>query len=326
MKKALIIILILALAGILLVGCNDKEAEFDTINIIMPDGAPALSAAKLLSEQPNFDGHKVSYKIVAGAEGIKASVLSGQADIAILPTNLAAAFYNKGIDIKILSSNIFGLLYLLGKEDITSVSDLKGKVVYNIAQGSSPDFVFQTVLDQNNVKYSFTDEPDTDEVGLVFVADATALIAQMAANTVDYAILGEPQATQAVNKTKDNAHAFKIILDLQQEWQNGYPQVSTVAKASLIAKYPEFIDAFLDKMQENVAWVTENAEKVQLALTNYDSKVTFFNADSIARCNIRFEKAEAIKERIEEYLELMYNFDKSFVGGKLPDEGLYYIA
>ncbi len=325
MKRIMIIVLVLALASFLLIGCNSTD-NFDTINVVMPDGAPALTVAKLLHENPSFEGHQVKYEIVNGADGIKASVTKGEADIAILPTNLAATFYNMGKDIKILSSNVFGLLYLLGKDEIADISDLKGKVVYNIAQGGSPDFVFQTVLDQNDIDYVIgEDTPKSNEVGIKFAANAPELITRMVANEVDYALLGEPQATQAVNKTKDSENPFKIILDLQEEWQNGYPQVSTVAKATLIEEHPEFIAAFLEKMEENVAWVTENEEEVQSALKKYDSNVSFFTSESIARCNIRFEKAKDIKESIDNYLELMYNFDKKFVGGQMPDEGLYYI-
>lgn len=325
MKKIFVLILILALISVVFIGCTNKEDDFSTINVMMPDGAPALVIAKLLHDNPKFEGYKVNYEIVSGAEGIKAKMLSGEADIAILPTNMAAALYNVGKDIKIVASNAFGLLYMLGKEDINSLEDLKGKVVYNIGQGQTPDFVFKTVLDQNEIKYDETDSPKADEVGLRYAANPQNLISLMLADKVEYAILGEPQVSQAVNSTGSSPNSFKIIVDLQEEWVNGYPQVSTVAKGDLIKDHAEFLDAFLAKLEENIAWITENPELVKTALQNNGSNLNFIDVNSIARCNIRFEPAAEIKESIDNYLQLMYNFDKGFVGGKLPDEGLYYI-
>lgn len=330
MKKVIILVLVLALMSVVFMGCtpnadNNGEKTDININVIMPDGAPALAMAKLFNDKPAFEGYKINYEIVLGAQGISAKMTSDEADIAVLPTNMAANLYNKGKDIKIVASNVFGLLYMVGKAPLQSLEQLKGKVVYNLGQGNTPDFVFQTILEQNNIPYSQTDNPTSQEVGLRYDTEAQQLIARMAANQIDYAILGEPQVSQAVNATKDSDNPFSIILNLQQAWEDGYPQVSTVVKASILNEHEEFINAFLTKMQENVEWITENPDLVKTALTANGSKVNFFDADSIARCNIRLERTSEIKETIENYLQLMYNFNASFVGNKMPEQGLYYV-
>ena len=322
--KIVIVAIILSLIICCFVGCNGKNENVDTdaitINVVMPDGAPTLAMAKLLYEKPSFDGFNVNYEIVSGSTAISAKAMDmDNTDIAILPTNMAAIMYNKGFDRKIVCSNVFGLLYMVGKTDITSIDQLKGKVVYNIGQGGTPDFVFKNILKENNIEYLESDTQVEGKVAIKFEASPQTVIQEIAANQVDYAILGEPQVSQAL-KLNENFH---IVLDLQDEWRNGYPQVSTVIKSSIINEYPEFVDAFLAKIEENTTWVNENSDLAAQALSDNGSNVTGFTEEVIQRCNIRYIPISYGKYQVIDYLESIYQFNPLLVGGKMPEEALY---
>lgn len=64
----------------------------------------------------------------------------GDADIAALPTNLAATLYQRSEGgVKLLALNTLGVLYVLEKGDsIQSVADLAGRTVYATAQPRCP--------------------------------------------------------------------------------------------------------------------------------------------------------------------------------------------
>ena len=85
MKKFLTVLfcLVLICATVFaFVGCK-KGVE--SIVIAVPDGGPALGMSYLMKEFPEeIDGVKVTYKIVDGANGIKAAVSSGEADVALI--------------------------------------------------------------------------------------------------------------------------------------------------------------------------------------------------------------------------------------------------
>lgn len=331
MKKFLTILLVLALATSLFIGCTPKDKDGDdgltTINVVVPDGAPALAIAKLLKDKPTFDGYKINYEIVDGVNNLKAKVTTGGADIAVLPTNLAAVFYNKELPknepMKLVASNIFGLFYMLGKAELTSIDDLKGKVVYLTAQGGTPDLVFQQILTNNNIEYKVQDTEEAGLVSIKYAANSQSLITLMLVNKVEYAVFGEPQLTQAINETAATENKFVEVLNFQEEWQNGYAQVSTVAKTSIINDHSEFLSAFLLKVKENVDWIIENPNEAVKALTDNGSAVSGYTKETIERCNIRFEYSKDIKEDIENYLQVMYNFDATSVGGKMPSEEFY---
>ena len=99
-KKILSIIVVLLIGSLALftvVGCNDTNTEGEpiTINVCVPDGSPAIAIAKLVKDNPTFDGYKINYEVVTGSEGIGARLASGEATIAIAPTNAGATQYTK---------------------------------------------------------------------------------------------------------------------------------------------------------------------------------------------------------------------------------------
>lgn len=86
-----------------------------TANVYAPDGAPAIAFAKMIHD--TFAG--ATFHIVQPSD-IGPSVMTGSADIAIMPSNAAATVYGKkkgsGGEPLCLGVTSFGNLYLIGKE------------------------------------------------------------------------------------------------------------------------------------------------------------------------------------------------------------------
>jgi NitT/TauT family transport system substrate-binding protein len=321
MKKVFIFLLLIVLSAVIFVSCNQDQGV--TINVVMPDGAPALVMAKAIYDKFSYEGYDINFEIVAGAPNIQAAMFSGDADIAVLPSNMAANLYNGGIDIKLLSTNVFGLLYLVSNQPFEDINSLKGKVVYNLGQGNTPDFVFKYVLELNDIEYVEQDTPVQGKVALRYAANAQNLISIMVAGQADYAVLGEPQVSQALAVTQDSDNPFEIVLNLQEEWTDGYPQVATVAKNSVIQNHADMLDALLEVVKDNVEWVVKNADKAVAALQEHGSNISGFSSQTIIRCNIGFVPSQEAKEGIEEYFEVMHEFNPNFIGKKMPDNGFY---
>ncbi|NCA67985.1 MAG: hypothetical protein EOM87_07980, partial [Clostridia bacterium] len=126
---AALAVLTLCVGSAIFVACDNKN-EDKKILVAMPDGAPALALAQLMGEVSNLSNYDITYAIKDGTS-IRSVVMSGEADIALLPMNIAAALYNGGIDIRLVSANIYGLLYLVGSEALDNgLQSLIGKVVY----------------------------------------------------------------------------------------------------------------------------------------------------------------------------------------------------
>lgn len=313
-KTAIVVVLLLTAAVCLgLFACGEKT-EKTTINIAVPDGAPALAIAKLLSHS-DFDGYDVKYEIVAGATEIAAKMTTGSADIAIMPTNLAAKLYTNGTEIKLVAGNTFGQLYVVGTEEIISASALRGKKILCIGQGQVPDFMLSYVLSQ----YGIT----SGDVTIKYIAEGSDAVAELKQGTAQFALLAEPAASMAIAKAEAS-----VLIDIQEEWKiftgnDGYPQASTIVRNTVFSEHSAFLKAFLTELKNNVSWITENVAAVNSTLKAYNSKMNFATAEIIRNCNVRYVGALEAKASIESYLEVMRGFNAQFVGAELPDAGFY---
>ena len=291
------------------------------IDFYVPDGAPALTIAGLVSAE--FENYNINFHVVAGDQ-IAGKVANGEADVVIMPTNAGANLFNKGKDIQLVSANVHGLLYLVGKENLTSLDELKGKVVYNIGQGQTPDATFRYILQQNGIECVISDVPVDGKVALQFVSEGSALVALLKTNAASYGILGEPVATQAVS-----AAGVSVLFDIQEEWRNvtglgNFPQASLFMKSEL-ANDTAFVDELLAKLNQNDDWIVQNPAEAKAAIQSVGSNLAVnLSSAIIQRCNINTVSATDAKSEILAYLNVLYQFNPDFVGGAVPGDDFFY--
>lgn len=337
MKKVFSICLVglIIITSIFMVSCTPYN-EGDNINldiyVAVPDGAPALAIAKMMRDNSQFEGYNIHYNIITGgATEITAAVNSGQANILIAPTNLGSILYNKlkgSKDIKLIGNQFNSLLYLAGKDqNVTDLQQLKGKVVYVIGQGATPDLTFQYILNQSNIDFELTDEPAATVVGLQYVADASVLLPQLKQGLVQFAILGEPAVTKAI----DQMGCYELF-SLNELWNTvtqttqGFPQASFFAIGDVLSsEHKALLDWFISKAIENVTWVEENPVLAQetLVASGWVTPIDL-NFDLIQRCNMEFIPAQEAKPAINNYLNVLFSMNPVTVGGSIPLDDFYY--
>ncbi|MBT9172706.1 MAG: hypothetical protein DDT21_01092 [Syntrophomonadaceae bacterium] len=292
-----------------------------TVRVAIPDGVTALSMVRLLRERPPMGRNvTVSYEIVRSPELLAAKVVSGEADIAIVPTNEAAIFYNRNIPYRLAAVNIWGTLYLISSENISNWQDLRGKELYTFGRGRTPDIVLRYLLAQNGLN------PDRD-VTLRYLGSVTELAQAVLAGRVKTAVLAEPAVTQVLTRRQD----FSVVLDFQQEWARAtglgvsYPQASLLISNAVINGYPEFVDRFLHEVAQSAVWVNNNPQTAGVwaegLLTGMTAGVV---EKAVPRSNIRFVGAKEARGAIEAFLTVLRDFSPEAIGGRLPGEAFYF--
>ena len=295
MKKllavALIIILLVSLFSF--TGCNDTTA----VTIYVPDGAPALSVASLMNLDTTIDGRPISVHIEANGAGVVGALTGGQADIAILPISKCVSLYNQGLDIRLLSVQTWGNLYLVGQNHV-DIQELKGKIVCCIGQNDVPGIMFRNILSYNAIEYVENSEtPTEDKVTINYYSDASHFIPLLKQKKVEFGVLGEPAASKVIGAP------CVQVLDFQSEWQKisgltnkGFPQAGMVIKGEL-AKDEAFVNALLTALKQNDTYITTNPEDATTLLKNNGSTVagsTNFTAEIISRCGINSRQAKTV--------------------------------
>ena len=149
----LAVIMVFALAAC---GQKDDTAAVDkdlTVNVVALNGTTGFGMAKLMSDsKAGTTALSYNFTVETDPSNATAALVNGTADIAALPTNAAAALYNKTDGaVQVLALNTRGVLYVVtdGTESITSFADLRRKNVCVPVQ--NPTFIFQYLCEKNGL-------------------------------------------------------------------------------------------------------------------------------------------------------------------------------
>ena len=321
MKKIFVLLLSLM---IFTAGCNnttvDQPVEPQTIKLCFPGGAPALSVAKLAVEKPVIDENiNIEYEFLSTPDLLASKILKEEADIAIVPSNLAAQAYNKGIPYNLVGTSVWGTLHLISTEDLDSFDDLKGKEIYSFGKDLTPDLVSKYVLSQNGINLD-------EDVSIVYLSAGSEVGPAFLGGKTNLAVFSEPVSTNVLMKNPD----ARIVFDFNEEWsnitgaENGYPQASLIIKSDLIENNREFVDKFINAYVESQEWSKSNPEK----LGEYAEEMEIgikkeMVVNGIARMNIGPLNIQNGKEAYETYYNMLLENAPQVIGGKIPDEGFY---
>lgn len=312
------------------VGGSDSVAKTEkTLNMGVVNGAPALAVANIAEGFDYSDDKnevKTSVNVEKDAPSVIAGLTNGLYDMAILPLNVAAKLYNAGkLGVKLVSVNIFSVLYVVTTGEYNDLNDLKGKTVYSVGLGGTPDVAFKSILEANGISYVNSDdaadgEKDSETVYFNGVSQAAQVIAALKNGEAHFAILGEPVVTQAMANT-----GAKIAFSIESEWKKvhpnvGFVQAGLIVKSAVLDDFGGYTDALIEKMKENAAYLNANAAKAHDELAAIGAALPALNEATLSRCLIGADKATERKADIEAFLSVLKPEE---YGGKLPADDFY---
>ncbi len=300
---------------------DSASVEYMGINIASMKGPTTMGMVKLMDDSENgvCEG-SYTVTVYGTADEIVPLVVSGEADIANVPCNLASVLYNKTEGkISVIDVNTLGVLYVIETgEEINSVEDLKGKTIYSTGKGTTPEYVLNRILTQNGI------DPEKD-VTVEFKSEATEVTAMLETAENAIAVLPQPYVTVAMTKNDK----IRIALDLTEEWEKteGTPLVTgvTVVQNEFLEAHPETVDKFLEEYAASVEYVNTDNDGAAALVGKYDIVVESVAKKALPYCNIVSLTGEDMKASVEKYLSVLFDSDPTSVGGQLPDDAFYYI-
>ena len=197
---------------------EETDTESEAMNVAMLKGPTAIGAVMLMKAQDEGTAEgNYNFTIDTAPDSVVSKVISGEVDVAAVPSNSAAAIYNKTEGgVVVAAVNTLGTLYLIENGDtINSVSDLAGKTINSSGQGAVPEYVLNYILAQSG----------TENVTVNFMQAHDELAAAVASGEVDNALLPEPYVEVALAKNPD----LRVALDIAQ----CYDEYSGVEKGEM---------------------------------------------------------------------------------------------
>ena len=237
--KTTVLALLLVCCMTLLCGVSAFAEAPDTelpVRVVTLNGTTGFGMAGLIAaHEAGETALNYSFTVDTDASNVTAALVSGDCDIAALPTNAASALYNKtGGKVQVLALNTRGVLYLVtdGSVEVSSIADLDGQTVYAPAQ--NPSFIFAALCSKNGIELNI----DTS------YAQPAELNTAVAAGEVSLAVLPEPMVTVARSQNKD----LQVALDLTAEWDKVFEpgslvQGCVVVRTDFAAEHPAEVAA-----------------------------------------------------------------------------------
>ena len=319
MKKYLATILALMMSAFVLAGCG-SETVSETVNVAVLNGPTGMGAVQLMDMTDKYN-----METYEAPTDIAPKLISGEVDVAALPSNMAAVLFNKTEgNVVAVSPVALGVLYILGNDvsgEISDVADLSGKTIVASGQGGTPEYALQKILENAGLKLG-------EDVNVEWLASHADVNQTMLSQPGTIAMVPEPfvSAAQAASEN------VKVCFDMNSLWQEAtgeeFPMGVLVATKDFVENRSGDLEILLEDWKASVEFVnTASDEAAQLIVDK-----GFLGDETIAKaaipgCSIVCYTAEETAEGTEmlkAFNQVMFDMNPEAVGGSLPGDELYY--
>ena len=299
---------------------NQEDAKHYDVNLSMLAGPTSVGAINMVEESKNGESNFTINESVDGApDALVPKLVSGEADLAIIPANLAATLYNKTEGkVKVLATNSLGVLYVVTKGDvgINSIEDLAnyGEEILASGKGATPEIAINKILETNG--YS------SDNLNIKYLAQANEAAQKLIAGEAKVAILPEPMVSSVLLKAED----AKVAIDLNELYEDatGYPIISSVLVGR--SEYLDTIDVdkLLETFKNSIEKAKSNPDETATLLEKYDIMPAPVAKKAIPNLALEYIDGDKLKEMMEEHLEDLNNTNPQLIGGSIPEDDFYF--
>jgi len=301
-------------------------AEKTDIRISALKGPTGIGLVSLMEAQESGTAqNNYTFTLSGTPDDIVSQLSSGEADIAALPTNLAAVLYQKtNKSISVIAVNTLGVLYILEKGDtVHSIADLAGREIMATGQGAVPEYALNDLLAKANLSTPPTITYKTEHSELATLAAA--------GEASDLIMLPEPFVTTVLSKNPD----YRIALDLTEEWQKAYGEESgselamgcLVVSVKFASEHPEALETFLQEYKASADSVNADPTAAGQLVAKYGIMAdAALAAKAIPTCHIVMIRGAEMKAVLEPFYAALFSANPKSVGGTLPDADFYWIG
>jgi NitT/TauT family transport system substrate-binding protein len=286
-------------------------AKLDKLTLVAPPGPMAIPMAYLkVNNRLAGVAAETDLVIWENPDQLKAIVAGKQGDFVTVPSNTAAIFYNKGLELQLLDISVWNITYLVTRDPAAAdFTDIKGQSLVVPFQGSVPDVTFQYIAAKEGL------DPLTD-FDLRYATDPTQAAQLLVSGQVDNAVLSEALATAVLLQTKDAEKPLRKAFAFDKAWEAAAGPGATSPIAGTVATPNAAVD-----------WMLANPEEagllVETELPDLGLKAPVMTA-ALKGITWKYTPALEAKPSLAAFYTALMELSPEVIGGKLPDDGFYY--
>ncbi len=243
-------------------------------------------------------------KVWEETEKHMAWIVNGRADFSFSAVMAAARLFDSGVDIKLLSVDVWDNFYLLTRGyRARSFGDLRGREIHlPLFKNAPPAAITQHLMrrmgyDPSEFEFVFGNPfGRPEEIKDLFVR-----------GEADTVLLREPEASYALYNAKD-AHVSMAFRDL---WERVHPGMGNLPNAGLVVKgqflreHPEIVQIFLEELDRAIRWVNEHrkeaAQQAWDIMRHRPEEVELF----LSRARFEHRSGDDARAAIRDYLQVL---------------------
>lgn len=267
---------------------------------------------------------KIEIKQWKNPDELRALIVNNQADIYLLPTNVAATLNNLNIKLNFRAVTVWGILSIVSTQSkIKKLEDLQGEEVLVPFRGDMPDLILQALIRKKKLQ---------NKIKIKYIGTPIEAMQLLLLRRESHVLLAEPATSMAISKT--SSFPIKIIaptlyraIDLQKEWgqdfnsDNKIPQAG-IAFSSNISKYAsdELLKTYSDALIYYKKNPLQSAKMVakEIKLLNQPAIL-----ESISWAQMEYKTVQESKISLENFFKVLFELNPDSIGGKMPDLKFY---
>ena len=301
-----------------------RAAALEELVLFGPPAGPSIVLAQAVASGALAPlAGKASFKVWRNPDEMRAGLTSGTMGALVLPVQVAANLYNRGMKLKLLNVMTKGLIYIVSADaGIDGFPALKGRKLAVPFRNDMPDLVVGRLL----AHYGLVPGKD---ITIETTGSPIEAMQMLLAGRVDAVLAPEPACTAAVMLGKLGGKDIRRVIDVQAVWgevtgkEPVLPQAGLALTDALTAAAPGLpdglqavLEAAADKVNADPAAAAANAASA----LDFPEPVL---AASIATSNLVAIRAGKARPAIEAMLSTLADSDAAIIGGRLPDDGFY---
>ena len=330
-KLTLIISVVLMVTLLAFTGCGTQtepeEAEepvviSEPINVAVMNGPTGMGMVDLMGNE-NYN-----IEVFQAPTDAVPKIISGEIDVACLPSNMAAVLYNKTEgQVVCISPMVMGVLHILGNNvEITSLEDLRGKTIVSSGQGGTPEYALQEVLQASGLQIG-------EDVNVEWLASHADVNQRLLTTEGTIAMVPEPFVSTALTKGEGKV---ADLFDMNTLWADvtgqDFPMGVLVARKDFVENRASDLQGMLTELKASIDDVNTASDEVAQKIVDAgflgDVEIAKKAIPNCSLClytdsdgDMSFANGAAI---MKTFNETMFALTPQAVGGALPGDDMYY--
>ena len=296
-------------------GRRDRSGDIVVYSL---SGSSGVGLVQLFENPPQAEGYSIRAEVLANQDLMAARFISGEAQVGVLPPNMAAKLAHEGLDLRALAVIGTGMLSLLSNDPLLGrIEELRGQTVHVAGGGATPDYVFQKILEDSGLRAG-------QDLNLSYALSPPEIAQGLISGRITVGLLPEPFATMARQGRPD----LRELEDLQARWAStrggDYPMTLLVATGAFVDAQPRALNEILRRAEESISWVRANPHEAGLLTEKHGLGLRAPVVEAaIPYSNYVFIPGRTARPSLEALFRVFLEFNPTSIGA-LPPESFYH--